>query len=82
MLMGPTPGPKVGQGYWTGSPNVAWAVNAKAQNPDAALAFLSFLASPQGLKPYVAEQGYPCAMSNYSPPVPSALTLAAAAGSE
>ena len=79
MLMGPAPGPKAGQGYWTGSPNVAWAVNAKAQNPDAALAFLSFMASPQGLKPYVAAQGYPCAMSNYSPPVPSALTLAAAA---
>ena len=79
MLMGPAPGPTAGQGYWTGSPNVAWAVNAKAQNPDAALAFLSFMASPQGLKPYVAAQGYPCAMSNYSPPVPSALTLAAAA---
>ena len=79
MLMGPAPGPKVGQGYWTGSPNVAWAVNAKAQNPEVALAFLSFLASPKGLKPYVAAQGYPCAMSNYSPPVPSALTLSAAA---
>jgi raffinose/stachyose/melibiose transport system substrate-binding protein len=79
MLMGPVPGPAAGQGYWTGSPNVAWAVNAKAQNPDAALAFLSFMASPQGLKPYIAEQGYPCAMSNYTPTLPSALSLAAAA---
>ncbi len=79
MLMGPAPGPSAGQGYWTGSPNVAWAVNAKAKNPDAALAFLSFMASPNGLKPYVAKQGYPSAMSNYSPPVPSVLTLAAAA---
>ena len=76
LLMGPTPGPAAGQGYWEGSPNVAWAVNAKAQNPDAALAFLSFLASPPGLKPYVAEQGYPCAMSNYTPSLPSSLTLA------
>jgi raffinose/stachyose/melibiose transport system substrate-binding protein len=79
MLMGPAPGPSAGQGYWTGSPNVAWAVNAKAKNPEAALAFLSFMASPNGLKPYVAKQGYPSAMSNYSPPVPSVLTLAAAA---
>ena len=78
LLMGPTPGPAVGQGYWEGSPNVGWAINAKAQNPDAALAFLSFLASPQGLKPYVAEQGYPCAMSNYSPSLPSSLSLAVA----
>ena len=78
MLMGPTPGPAAGQGYWEGSPNVGWAINAKAKNPDAALAFLSFLASPEGLKPYVAKQGYPCAMSDYSPTLPSALSLAVA----
>lgn len=76
MLMGPTPGPKPGQGYWTGSPNVGWAINSKAKNPTAALAFLSFLASPEGQKPYIAEQGYPGTMSNYSPVLPSALRLA------
>lgn len=79
LLMGPTPGPKVGQGYWVGSPNVAWAVNSKARDPEVALAFLAFLASPQSQKLYIAKQGYPGTMSNYSPSVPSVLRLAAPA---
>lgn len=79
LLMGPTPGPKTGQGYWVGSPNVAWAVNSKAHDPDVALAFLSFLASPEGQKVYIAKQGYPGTMSNYSPSLPSVLKLAAPA---
>ncbi len=78
MLMGPAPGPAAGQGYWCGSPNVSWAINAKAKNPAAAYAFLEFLASPAGLAPYIAKQGYPCAMSDYTPTLPSSLSLAAA----
>ncbi len=77
MLMGPAPGPAAGQGYWCGSPNVSWAINAKAKNPAAAYAFLDFLASPAGLAPYIAKQGYPCALSDYTPKLPSSLSLAA-----
>ena len=46
MLMGPAPGPAAGQGYWCGSPNVAWAINAKAKNPAAAYAFLGLSREP------------------------------------
>jgi raffinose/stachyose/melibiose transport system substrate-binding protein len=79
LFMGATPGPKAGQQYWCGAPNEGWAVNAKAQNPAAALAFLSFLASPAGLKAYTTSAGSISTMTDYVTTVNPALTAAAQA---
>ncbi len=79
LFMGAVPGPQAGQSYWCGAPNEGWAINAKAQNRQAALAFLSFLASPQGLKAYTTSAGSISTMSDYSNPVNAALPAAATA---
>jgi raffinose/stachyose/melibiose transport system substrate-binding protein len=79
LFMGAIPGVPPGRPYWAGAPNEGWAVNAKAHNPKAALAFLSFLASPQGAAAYIASEGFPSTLQNSSIPPKPALKAAAVA---
>ena len=79
MRMLPVPGVKAGQEFWCGAPNQGWAVHSKSKVTDAALAFIDFLASPEGLKVYNENSGDIITTTNYASPVPSSLTECAAA---
>jgi len=49
------PGLEEGKEYYNGAPNVGFAVNSKSSNQDAALKFLEYLSTPEGLEKF--EQG-------------------------
>ncbi|WP_419876081.1 ABC transporter substrate-binding protein [Candidatus Pristimantibacillus sp. PTI5] len=49
------PGAGEGQEYYAGAPNVGFAVNSKSQNQDAAIKFVEYLSTPEGLQQF--EQG-------------------------
>jgi raffinose/stachyose/melibiose transport system substrate-binding protein len=63
------PGVNKGTTYWTGAPNIGYAINAKAKNPEAALTFLQFLASPDGLRTLGTALGAITTTGNYTPTV-------------
>jgi raffinose/stachyose/melibiose transport system substrate-binding protein len=79
MKMLPIPGAKAGEDFWCGAPNEGWAVYSKSKVIDAALEFIDFLASPEGLKIYAKNSGDIITTTNYASPVPSSLTECAVA---
>jgi raffinose/stachyose/melibiose transport system substrate-binding protein len=79
LKMLPVPGAKAGEEFWCGAPNQGWAVHSKSSNPDAAVAFVNWLATPAALASYAKLSGDIITTTNYASPVPSSLTEAAQA---
>jgi raffinose/stachyose/melibiose transport system substrate-binding protein len=74
LKMLPVPGAKAGEEFWCGAPNQGWAVHSKSNNPDAAVAFVNWLATPEALQNYAKLSGDIITTTNYASPVPSSLT--------
>ena len=55
--MAPIPGPNPGGNYYAGAPGVGLAINSKTKYKEEALTFLSYLASPEGLKKFEEGSG-------------------------
>jgi raffinose/stachyose/melibiose transport system substrate-binding protein len=72
--VGAVPGIKKGTTYWTGAASPGFAINPKAKNPEAALKFLQFMASPAAVKAYGKSSGAITTTSDYTPSIPKGLT--------
>ncbi|TDG00152.1 ABC transporter substrate-binding protein [Paenibacillus piri] len=70
------PGLKAGSEYYFGAPGIAYAVNSKTKNKDAALKFLDYLASPDGLKAYNDGTGQIITAKGYEHKVHPSLEIA------
>ncbi|WP_449348241.1 ABC transporter substrate-binding protein [Streptomyces shaanxiensis] len=68
------PGITPGTSYWTGAASPGYAINPKAKNPEAALKFLEFLASPDAVKAYGKSSGAITTTSNYTPSFADSIT--------
>ncbi|MEU6222896.1 extracellular solute-binding protein [Streptomyces sp. NPDC047042] len=68
------PGMTQGTSYWTGAASPGYAINAKAKNPEAALKFLEFLASPDAVKAYGKSSGSITTTSDYTPSFAESVT--------
>ena len=68
------PGITPGNSYWTGAASPGYAINPKAKNPEAALKFLEFLASPDAVKAYGKSSGAITTTSNYTPSFAESIT--------
>jgi len=70
------PGPEAGQQYYAGAPNVGFAVNSKSDNQEAALQFLEYLATPEGLEYFEKGTGQIITIPGYESQVHPALETA------
>jgi len=70
------PGPEAGQEYYTGAPNVGFAVNSHSENKEAALKFLEYLATPEGLEQFEQGTGQIITIPGYESKVHPALETA------
>jgi raffinose/stachyose/melibiose transport system substrate-binding protein len=68
------PGINQGTSYWAGAASPGYAINAKAKNPEAALAFLQLLAGQEALKAFGISSGSITTTSNYTPTITTGLT--------
>jgi raffinose/stachyose/melibiose transport system substrate-binding protein len=68
------PGVDKGTSYWTGAASPGYAINAKAKNPEAALKFLQFLASPAAVGAYGKSSGAITTTSDYTPSFAQSVT--------
>lgn len=72
--MMPVPGSDANNGWYFGAPGIAYAVNSKTKNQDAALKFLDYLASPEGLEAYNKGTGQIITAAGYETKVHASLT--------
>lgn len=70
------PGLEEGKEYYTGAPNVGFAINSKSKNQDAALKFLEYLATPEGLEKFEQGTGQIITLPGYESKVHPALEKA------
>lgn len=68
------PGIVPGTSYWTGAASPGYAINPKAKNPEAALKFLEFLATPDAVKAYGKSSGAITTTNNYTPSFAESIT--------
>ncbi|WP_285025444.1 extracellular solute-binding protein [Plantibacter sp. ME-Dv--P-122b] len=58
-----------GVAWFSGNASPGWAINAKAKQPEAAQAFLAFLASPEGVKVYQEQTNSMTTTADYEPSI-------------
>lgn len=70
------PGIEAGQEYYAGAPNVGFAVNSKSKNQDAAIKFVEYLSTPEGLEQFEKGTGQIITIDGYESKVHPALEKA------
>ncbi|CAM4317516.1 extracellular solute-binding protein [Paenibacillus alkaliterrae] len=70
------PGVEPGQEYYSGAPNVGFAVNSKSKNQEAALKFVEYLSTPEGLELFEKGTGQIITVNGYESKVHPALEKA------
>ena len=66
---------KDGEPFYTGAASPGWAINSAAKEPEAAMKFLEFLGSAEGVKLYQEATNDMTTTSNFEPTVDEALAL-------
>ncbi|MGO4542219.1 ABC transporter substrate-binding protein [Paenibacillus sp. 2TAB19] len=70
------PGAEAGQDYYAGAPNVGFAVNSASKNQDAAIKFVEYMSTPEGLENFEKGTGQIITLPGYESKVHPALEKA------